>query len=43
MDLLEGLAQTVGHMDDHGLPVPNDIQLAANTTPPTSQRVSTAT
>jgi hypothetical protein len=34
VDLPEGLAQAVGHVDHHGLPVPNDIQLAANTTPP---------
>jgi hypothetical protein len=35
MDLLEGLAQTVRHVDHHGLPVPDDIQLPANATPST--------
>jgi hypothetical protein len=35
VDLLEGLAQTVRHVDHHGLPVPDDIQLPANGTPNT--------
>ena len=31
VDLPEGLAQAVGHMDHHGLPVPDHVHLAAKT------------
>jgi hypothetical protein len=38
VDLLEGLAQAVGNVDDHSLPVPGNVNLAAKRKPSSPTR-----